>query len=132
MVSVEAPLMDWDYAMLYSKPSNHSVVILGEKITQARMKYLRWTPTWVIVKNNVWKMLWSWQMKKLWDEIGLSQKYRFSSSTTVYLDNAPVSLTFTILKAFNTDYCPVIKSFSCEESEKVDYMYITAENGSEE
>lgn len=76
-------------------------------------------------------MLWSQQMKKLWDEIGVSQKYQFSSSTTMYLDNAPVSLTFTILKAFNTDYCPVNKSFSCEESEKVDYMYITAENGSD-
>lgn len=76
-------------------------------------------------------MLWSQQMKKLWDEIGVSQKHQFSSSTTMYLDNAPVSLTFTILKAFNTDYCPVNKSFSCEESEKVDYMYITAENGSD-
>lgn len=49
----------------------------------------------------------------------------------MYLDNAPVSLTFTILKAFNTDYCTVNKSFSCEKSEKVDYMYITAENGSD-
>jgi len=49
----------------------------------------------------------------------------------MYLDNAPVSLTCTILKAFNTDYCTVNKSFSCEKPEKVDYMYITAENGSD-
>lgn len=49
----------------------------------------------------------------------------------MYLDNVPVSLTSTILKAFNTDYCTVNKSFSCEKSEKVDYMYITAENGSD-
>lgn len=85
-----------------------------------------------MIVKNMWKMLWSQEMKKLWDEIGLSQKYQFSSSTTMHLDNAPVSLTVSILKAFNTDYCPVNKSFSGEESEKVDYMYITAENGSEE
>lgn len=76
-------------------------------------------------------MLWSPQMKELGGEIGLSQQYQFASSTTMYLDNVPVSLTSTILKAFNTDYCTVHKSFSCENSEKVDYMYITAENGSD-
>lgn len=92
---------------------------------------IRYVQTYMILKNNMWKMLWSPQMKELWDEIGLSQQYQFTSSTTMYLDNVPVSLTSTILKAFNTDYYTVNKSFSCENSEKVDYMYITAENGSD-
>lgn len=73
MVSVEAPLMVWGHSMLFSKPSNHSVVILGKKKNPAGMKYQRWVPTDMVVKHNMWKMLWSPQMKKLWDEIGLSQ-----------------------------------------------------------
>lgn len=76
MVSVEGPLMDWGHSVLFSKPSNHSVVILEKKEKKknpARMKYQRWAPSYMIGKNNMWKMLWSLQMKKLWDEIGLSQ-----------------------------------------------------------
>lgn len=39
--------------MLFSKPSNHSVVILGKKKNPAGMKYQRWVPTDMIVKHNM-------------------------------------------------------------------------------